>query len=1184
MNIAVGVVLVFCIVQGEGARKQENLTHCIGSNGYRNFSRCSGRCHNWSNVVNNFSNYFVSCTEIWFLPGIYNLDGHFPIVNAVNISLNGISSDDVAVTINCTKDDSFMSIYNSSLFEIHNITFINCGTSLIKVYDVLFPDTTSAALLLYNVLSAAITDVVFINSHGHGIIGYDLTGRFVLDRIRITEDRKLNTTYVTGGILMVFIDNEVNLRMSKIQSVLINNLQITHIFSNLSISELKRKNQLTDSVAIGIAFYQSNYPVNIQIQHSSITNLTSYKGSHICISHQPYVKNIVNFSNVSFTNNTNRLDFSLFKVRTMKIPNHLDRNTLFLIIKNCTISYNAMAFWQPFDEEIVLFINLTITLTEFSYNYKLLSTQKSMRFDSLVEITIKQCRFFSNMLNIEFKSIAKLVISGYNVFQNNTANNGFFISIFKSYPIFDGYNEFSNNTGNPILSFYRWATVKEGTVINMTNNKAFSDVNRVSKKHLFLIYVHASINSLFQCPFQVSTGQTFLKYRHFINVSISILNNLNYTYALYKTQLNSCYWQSGTAFNSIGVKNELSSTPGKVYKEIFNYNGNQKRLVNREGAFICTCNNNTDIDCFNDHIALAFPGETITINVVLLSPLPETAVHIDSSQVLNNSISPPCEVPLSKVYLVSNICTSLVYEIVSNSSKACSIYLKLMTADKPVTLFIYYLKLKDCPVGFQHINGSCICNPLLLEVFPGLMCDINTQTITRPMSSWIGSINNDTLYVEYCLAHFCLTKPSNIQLKSPDTQCINNRVGVMCGHCPTGFDSVLGSLKCKKCSNFWLFLLPVFLLAGILLIFLLFTLNLTVVDGKINGFLLYVSLMLGNNYNIFPTRNVLFVLMSLCNLDLGIETCFYHGMTEYDKTWLQFVFPFYLISIVSVLAITSRYCSSIERLTRRRVIPVIATILLLSYNKLLMATTKALFSYKTVYRLNDNSKQVIWMWDSSLSLISVKFIFLILAGLIVFLFVLLPLNFLLLFTKFSYRFKFVSKYLKPFLDAYQAPFNDDCRYFLGLGFVIRCVMLIFGNRILEIHQTLAVLISVNTAILIYLCTFKPFKKTFNTVLYVSFLCNTQCVMILSIFTNFKVSKVYSILFHLLVIIALMEFGGVVLYYFYINHLQKNKTLAKLLQYFVNRCQKHMTHCDQFQAIPLSRYEEFQDDHEFVRTL
>ena len=306
--------------------------------------------------------------------------------------------------------------------------------------------------------------------------------------------------------------------------------------------------------------------------------------------------------------------------------------------------------------------------------------------------------------------------------------------------------------------------------------------------------------------------------------------------------------------------------------------------------------------------------------------------------------------------------------------------------------------------------------------------------------------------------------------------------------------------------------------------------------------------------------------------------CFYHGMTEYDKTWLQFAFPVYLISIVATLVTTSRYSSSVERLTRRRVIPVIATIFLLSYNKLLMATTKVLFSYKTVYRLNDNSKHIIWMWDSSLPLISVKFAFLFLAGLIVLLFILVPLNFLLLFTKCSYRLKFVSKYLKPFLDTYQAPLKDNCHYFLGLEFIIRCVLFIFGNRILDFYETLAVLTLINVAFLIYLCTFKPFKSTINTMLYVSFACNTQCVVILLTFTNFAASNLYHIIFYLLVSIAILEFGGIILYCIYINHIQKRNILAKFLPNIIKKFWRNAFHYNQPQMELPSRYEELQDEY------
>jgi len=111
--------------------------------------------------------------------------------------------------------------------------------------------------------------------------------------------------------------------------------------------------------------------------------------------------------------------------------------------------------------------------------------------------------------------------------------------------------------------------------------------------------------------------------------------------------------------------------PGKIYEQMITFDGNQQQLVDRYGGFVCTCIDNKAIDCFTDQIKPAYPGETITIYVTLLPPHPETTVHIDSSQVLNDSISPPCEVLLPKVYLVSNKCTPLYYKIKSKFSKAC---------------------------------------------------------------------------------------------------------------------------------------------------------------------------------------------------------------------------------------------------------------------------------------------------------------------------------------------------------------------------------------------------------------------------------------------------------------------------------------------------------------------------------
>ena len=76
-------------------------------------------------------------------------------------------------------------------------------------------------------------------------------------------------------------------------------------------------------------------------------------------------------------------------------------------------------------------------------------------------------------------------------------------------------------------------------------------------------------------------------------------------------------------------------------------------------------------------------------------------------------------------------------------------------------------------------------------------------------------------------------------------------------------------------------------------------------------------------------------LFSWINLDLGIETCFINGMGSCSKTWLQFIFPGYVWFLLILIIIISRYSSKVVRLMGRQVIPALATMILLSYTKLI---------------------------------------------------------------------------------------------------------------------------------------------------------------------------------------------------------------------------------------------------------
>ena len=147
---------------------------------------------------------------------------------------------------------------------------------------------------------------------------------------------------------------------------------------------------------------------------------------------------------------------------------------------------------------------------------------------------------------------------------------------------------------------------------------------------------------------------------------------------------------------------------------------------------------------------------------------------------------------------------------------------------------------------------------------------------------------------------------------APDHQCVANRVGILCGQCQSNLSIMLGSNRCGTCSNWYLFLLPVFALAGIVLLAVLMFLNLSVSVGTINGLLFYANMVKLNEAFFFPNGSVPVVsqFISWLNLDLGIEVCLFNGLDGYWNTWLQFAFPAYLFLLMGGIIVGCQFIGS----------------------------------------------------------------------------------------------------------------------------------------------------------------------------------------------------------------------------------------------------------------------------------
>ena len=311
------------------------------------------------------------------------------------------------------------------------------------------------------------------------------------------------------------------------------------------------------------------------------------------------------------------------------------------------------------------------------------------------------------------------------------------------------------------------------------------------------------------------------------------------------------------------------------------------------------------------------------------------------------------------------------------------------------------------------------------------------------------------MYNRFCPLLYCNSGNKTVDIgDDPSKQCASNRTGILCGACKDSFSLAIGSSRCIECPNSHnVVLLIAFAAAGVLLVFFILALNLTTTQGLINGVIFYANIVWAYKIIIFPAdigKSYLFtflhVFIAWLNLDFGIETCFFVGLDAYWKTWLQFLFPFYIWAIAGVIIVACRYSSRLTNLIGSRAVPLLATLFLLSYMKLLRTVIDAI-SVAVIAQYPQNTSYAVWYLDGNLHYCQHPHIYLFVAAIATFIFLWLPYTLLLLFIQPLRRMshlrplKWINK-LAPVYDAYFSPFKDKHRYWFGAMLLVRGVLLV----------------------------------------------------------------------------------------------------------------------------------------------
>ena len=368
--------------------------------------------------------------------------------------------------------------------------------------------------------------------------------------------------------------------------------------------------------------------------------------------------------------------------------------------------------------------------------------------------------------------------------------------------------------------------------------------------------------------------------------------------------------------------------------------------------------------------------------------------------------------------------------------------------------------LEDCPLGFQLANNSLSCQCIITLANAGIEnCEISNHTgfIFRSGTVWImasfsGNESNGVVVHDSCPYHYCKEQNVPVDLRYPDTQCALDHSGILCGGCPPNLSLAVGSNLCLPCSNNNNVALFVFFVAaGFLLVIFIKVLDLTVAKGTINGLIFYSNIVWAYQSVLFPAQDsdnlalqFLRAFLAWINLDFGIETCFIQGLDAYWKTWLQFAFPVYVWLVVGFIIVTSHYFSFVAKLFGNNSVPVLATLFLLSYAKLVRNCITVL-GFVTLHYPDHTS--VVWTFDGNLPYFGLKHSLLFVVALMALLFLWLPYISTLLLVPWLKRiakFKpqcWINRW-KPFYDAYYGPLNDKHHYWVGLLLIIRGIFLV----------------------------------------------------------------------------------------------------------------------------------------------
>ena len=646
------------------------------------------------------------------------------------------------------------------------------------------------------------------------------------------------------------------------------------------------------------------------------------------------------------------------------------------------------------------------------------------------------------------------------------------------------------------------------------------------------------------CFLRISTTTPVSIYFYFFNNSAKVGNDIFATSIAACNAL--CEYQNKSSIQSNTPKNFFNST---CYGNFTFDTINSTKYVSTSPINV-TVNDHES----NSSIIPIIPGIPINLDILQHDELGNNVGEMFplTAKVLN-SVRKNAEVESAYSYITNNTIV-----VLGNQGDKGELLLESQTVRHIVSF-----KLSDCPPGFatkDENDRKCGCS----NDYNSLKCGPN-ETVLVTVNKWVGyeNISNTSqynLFTGHCIAQLCnyqehiRSNKCNKDLecplpKSPDMLqeviCGKDRQGILCGRCVPNkyvyyhsYNYTCGNSSCQYGIPlyFALELLPVTI---IFLTILLFNIRLT--SGALYSFVFYVQALSESSITAFGTiyiddiitkkaLTILEVLIGIFNFNMiNFEFC----IIQTDSLMILFLikyatlaYAFFLV-LATILVLRLHSCYSCVKLCRKcgrrnirgSVVDGLSAFLMLCYFQCAVVTSKIL-TYSYIFGIENKWYKTVPLFDGELEYFKGEHLFSAVPAIICLVIILIPPPSVLLleplltklfnmdcFTRTYIKFMYNRLRLKlmPFLDSFQACFEDNKRYFAGLYFIYRLFIPLAGVIWQSQPHYFGAVVCFFFVILLLHAILQPYKKKWHSLLELSFLINLTLLFTITEY-NYAYSK------------------------------------------------------------------------------